>query len=1116
MNRSLSKLLTLLGVIALSSALLPAVHAQSPRSRETVVQSIKSRATQDADAESPRATPQDLSILFGKEAEAVGLTMQEVMDSYNEAYLAAQQRQPWWKAVVPKAGWIVAGILLFLLIIQEAFRKAVSEAIDKILRKIYRRAAGYRIFQQKALRNYKKALIEKYQFFKIPFRSDRDLDMTKIYIPLKIKGNSDADLIDESDLLESFKWMVVIGAPGSGKSMLLKRIALSSAFNNIRNDNRTPVLIDLRRFNEGDKSLIEHLIAIMELNDFPNAGAYIEASLSTGSLLLLFDGLDEVANIRQGDEPTKREIAVRKIIDLLDTYEKCPAIITCRTAVYRRDFDDIAQRTLEIVEFSDQQIQNFLMSWPEPPSDKPIEQLIASLSERPAILALARNPLLLTIVAFLYTDMAEFQLPYSRTEFYTQAVDVLLQQLKGGLNRYRLAPKLLVLEHLALFNQEKDQTVTDRLTIDEATVLKLINQLLPSLSLDPKDVTPLLEEIVERSNLLLEVDNKTKYQFFHLTLQEFFAATALRNDSTKLLANFQANKDAWRETIKLWCGLPHDSTQLIQAVFKIDPLTAFECLADAPRVEQTTADTIINHYKPLLGAYGERSEAITKAFAGVAAGRSQRGGAVLSFLMNELNTTKNSRVRKAAAEALALSNKQDAVICLSNRYDSDSAIVRPAIIKMGNIAVTSLKRLAENGHLAAINALHSIGTTKGIMALVSLLWHQEEHIQRFTALKLAQTVSQRNGLESLREYSLSPREKAQPWYDWVWSPFGDSSGSSVPVIIGRIAYLLDTFKDQTQPVDPVEADWRIVVPLILKERENAKVDLHVALGALPASKLEEIFSPYVVVGGADGAEAIARFAGENRYLREIYVERYFNEIANSLTVSNQQITVKPILNGLGAPDKMTFLVGLMSPKTQFTFMSCLLNKTQPFLDRWQYIRRPKKPLPRFWPYSLLLLLVLVLSLISVREFTTVLQQPQRLVTWSGLLSVYLVISIAGGWALTAFGLGDDSYDNFYVSNLIIALISFLYPAVLVLDISNLIRGKALEFSRIEHIQLFFSSGFAVALTYVCTLHLMRYFSGKFIVLFWVSIAVFVLVTAWAVARHISRYDNPLRKFAVGL
>src|SRR6185503_12613607 len=114
-----------------------------------------------------------------------------------------------------------------------------------------------------------------------------------------------------------------------------------------------------------------------------------------------------------------------------------------------------------------------------------------------------------------------------------------LQQLKERLNQYPLAPKQLVLEHLALFNQEKDPGSADRLTIDDQTVIQKITELLPSLNLESKDVRPLINEIVQRSNLLLEVDNKTKYQFFHLTLQEFFAAKALQNDPKKLLEHFK-------------------------------------------------------------------------------------------------------------------------------------------------------------------------------------------------------------------------------------------------------------------------------------------------------------------------------------------------------------------------------------------------------------------------------------------------------------------------------------------------------------------------------------------------------------------------------------------------
>ena len=1113
MSRLLRRFLTSTAIVAFSFATPTIVHAQSPQSRDALIRSVQKKAVDDAESEAVKASVQDLNILFGKQAEAAGLTMQEVTQTYDESYREAQQQKPWWTNLKPNFGWIVAIIFFFILILQEAFRKTVADAVEGVLKKIYRRAAGYKFFQQKALRHYKRALINKYQHFKIPFRAERDLDMTKIYIPLKIKGKNETDLINDLEIMQRFRRIVVLGAPGSGKSMLLKRIALSNAFKNIKTDKVIPVIIDLRRFNEGDKSVFDHLVAIMELNDFPNAGAYIEASLTAGTLLLLFDGLDEVANIRQGNEPTKRETTVRKIIDLLDTYENCPAIITCRTAVYRRDFDEIAERTLEIVEFSDQQIQNFLMSWPDPPPDKPIEQLIASLSERPAILALARNPLLLTIVAFLYTDMADFVLPYSRTEFYTQAVDVLLQQLKGGFNRYRLAPKLLVLCRLALFNQEKNSTVADRLTIEEPTVLRLINELLPSLSLESKDVTPLLEEIVQRSNLLLEVDNKTKYQFFHLTLQEFFAASALRDDGTKLLDNFRANKDAWRETVKLWCGLPHDSTKLIQEVFKIDPLTAFECLADAPMVDQATADEIIDYYKPLLGTQGEHNEAITKAFSGVAAGRSQRGGAVLTFLMKVLNTSTVPEVRKAAADALALSNKEEAVICLTMRYDSDPEIVRPAIIKMGNLAVTSLKRLADNGQISAINALYSIGTSKGVDALVPLLWHRDEYIQTIAALKLAQIVGQRNGLELLRDQALSAQQIAQPWYDWVWAPFTKSSSSTIPIIIGRIAFLLDNLEEM--PIDKVEADWKIVVPLVIKEREKEKVDLYRSFNSLSRQRLTKIVNQYMPERSAGDAH-VDLLSKETGYMKDYYTERLFETLATSLTPSNQQLSTRLFLNDLGSPGKLSFLVGLMDLRSQFRFLGCLLNSSQPRVNHWQYIMRTKKPLINFWPYTLMLLVVFLLSLISLTELITRLGAFQSSESWRAVVYTYLAASIFGGWFTIWrgwWGIGDERFGSYH---LVFAAGSFIYPMLLICELAVRTTKKTALFKFGEHLQGAWSAGFGIALTLFSTFYLLRIFSIKTISIIWLTVSVFIIISSLLTNRHISRYDNPLRKFALKL
>ena len=57
------------------------------------------------------------------------------------------------------------------------------------------------------------------------------------------------------------------------------------------------------------------------------------------------------------------------------------------------------------------------------------ERLLRILTDCPQLRVLARNPLLLTIIAFLHIDK-ELSLPHSRAEFYRQATVELLRGWK--------------------------------------------------------------------------------------------------------------------------------------------------------------------------------------------------------------------------------------------------------------------------------------------------------------------------------------------------------------------------------------------------------------------------------------------------------------------------------------------------------------------------------------------------------------------------------------------------------------------------------------------------------------------------------------------------------------
>jgi hypothetical protein len=113
---------------------------------------------------------------------------------------------------------------------------------------------------------------------------------------------------------------------------------------------------------------------------------------------------------------------------------------------------------------------------------------------------------------------------------------------------------------------------------------------------------------------------------------------------------------------------------------------------------------------------------------------------------------------------------------------------------MGNLAVPNLKLLAEGGNLNALADLRTIATPEAAVTLVPFLWNspvKEEVVTYRSAWHLGELLLQPEIEESLRTYSLTQAHKQSQYLDWIWKPFPEPNNSVLPIITGRIAYLLN-------------------------------------------------------------------------------------------------------------------------------------------------------------------------------------------------------------------------------------------------------------------------------------------------------------------------------------
>lgn len=893
MTRIVSKtLLAILAIFFFSGVYHSPAFAQTPTppsSKDILISKIVERAERDAKNGKAMEDAQGLSLLFGSEANTVGMTLLDVVDIYENAYLQSTPKENWWDPL--KSFW--GGGLLALIVtalvalLKDNIQLGINNLSNYFRELFLKKLNSNQVIWRSALKRYKAALSKKYNQISIQFRPDRPLNMEDIYVSLNLRGINSSELINEQNAIHNFRRLMIIGAPGSGKSMILKKIVLSFAENRTLNSidqNHVPVLLDLNRLSDSDKSVFEHLVEIFHLNDFPHAEKFIEAQLGLGNLMLLFDGLDEVAS-------GKRFQVIQKIKDFLDEHDSCRAIITCRTAVYDNEFVSTVDKTFELTEFSDQQIHQYLIAWEKDmPPGKSIEALIRNLHERPRIMALARNPLLLTIIAYLYTDV-KFELPHSRTEFYEQSVDILLRQWKKEQNQYSAPQKRLVLQHLAKFNQDKGsaENQNDRRSIDITTVLAEIKRVLPDLNLDDQDAQPLLEEIEKRSGLLISIDGGNRYQFAHLTLQEFFAALAISGDDD-ILKRFKDDPDAWRETTKLWCGLEHDSTSLISEIFKIDPVTAFECLADAQKVSSLLTDKILEEFKVRILEDNDVNSPILKAFAAVAADQRPRGKDVLNFL-ETLLVGEEVIPRQNATIALSLTNQPRAAELLA-RYSNKYKEARTRLLQMGDLAIPELRKVAFSGNLDVINDIASIKTPNAAYALVPLLWNDNENIASSAAYNLSKLLRYSGVEERLRFYPLLDQQKNTEFL-WVWEPFEANDKSSLLFITGRIMQLLEQGIKNHKITDLSKVDPRILIPLHLNAQIQSEFNIRELTQKVPEEEIANIINNISLTLKTSGSNSIdkeGKITKENIFKRLLFRTRV--QVSEGFKVYYQILTGK--------------------------------------------------------------------------------------------------------------------------------------------------------------------------------------------------------------------------------
>lgn len=359
-----------------------------------------------------------------------------------------------------------------------------------------------------------------------------------------------------------------------------------------------------------EKATAKHLLKFLKQDfaakSFDGYFKIIKNRLQNGQVLVMFDGMDEVA--QAGD---LRKQLVACIDAFSKSFSQCRFLVTCRPYAYRdRDWQLPGFAVDELAEFEKGQVIRFIERWYQQLPSMNREQSVArgellqhAVLGRPALGDLAKRPLLLSLIAYLHAY--RHGLPDRRADLYEKLLDLLVDKWEKArfevndddINQARKLSQASLAEYLQM-GQDAILNVLKRLAFDahasqdgeqdtaDISAKDLHGQLLQEADgCGNREVRifELSEHLRDRVGILYQRSGSTEtdavYTFPHRSFQEYLAAEYFRLEKNVLFERFESadfsledytwqelaaklgrsDPDRWREVVVLAGGIHAES-----------------------------------------------------------------------------------------------------------------------------------------------------------------------------------------------------------------------------------------------------------------------------------------------------------------------------------------------------------------------------------------------------------------------------------------------------------------------------------------------------------------------------------------------------------------------------
>lgn len=344
--------------------------------------------------------------------------------------------------------------------------------------------------------------------------------------------------------------MVILGPPGAGKTTFVSHLVTGLASPELRNPPLPSAVVRCRDYANSNWShsitlyITEKLQAELSKSMHPSD---IEKLLLIGSLVVVFDGLDEITDkLRRGE-------MVKRIQGFSSQYPAASILITSREVGYQHaPLNRYLFRHVRLQEFSEGQVREYCEKWFQGNGRPDLVENFLSDSE--SVRDLRTNPLLLSLLCLLYKERGA--IPANRRGIYHQCATLLFHRWDAHrqVTQHEAMPEYgdrLMQEIARWFYNSSNE----HLGFEEEKIVKIISNYMETIiGFQPgkaeSSARDFLRFCADRAWLLGDVGTSPSgerlFAFTHRTFFEFFIAEGFARQAASVGDAAQAILDAYR------------------------------------------------------------------------------------------------------------------------------------------------------------------------------------------------------------------------------------------------------------------------------------------------------------------------------------------------------------------------------------------------------------------------------------------------------------------------------------------------------------------------------------------------------------------------------------------